>query len=77
MPTTATPSEIARFIIDEHKPSLGRRLDSMPDEAVGMSIVEAVSTRFPGFTPDDLLQALLMAQEMENADLGCERRGVA
>lgn len=60
-------TEIARFLIEQYKPSLGKSLQAMSDEEVGTSIIEAVSKRFPGCRPDDLLQALLLAQEVETA----------
>ena len=70
-------SAIARFLIEEHKPTLAGRLASMTDDDVGMSIVAAVSERFPYCDPDDFMQGLLLAQEIERADLGYERRGLA
>lgn len=70
-------SDIARFLIEEHKPSLGKGLPAMSEEAIGLSIVDAVSKRFPEWTQDDLLHALLLAQELERADLGYRRRGLA
>ena len=49
----------------------------MTNEEVGMSIVEAVTKRFSGLSPGHLLQGLLLAQEIERADIGYTRRGLA
>lgn len=70
-------ADIARFLIEEHKPALGEGIVAMFDEAVGASIIEAVFGRFPDRAPDDLMQALLLAQEIERVDLGEKRRGMA
>lgn len=75
MPAAATPSEIARFLIEEHKPSLGKNLRAMSDEEVGTSIIDAVSERFPDWRPDDLAHALLLAQEVETADVAFASTG--
>lgn len=73
----STASEIARFLIEEHKPSIQLALSDMSDEEVGLSIATAVSERFPDHAPDDLLQALLIAQEVERSDLSFNRAGTA
>jgi hypothetical protein len=72
-----TPSDIAQFLLEEHRPSLLPQLKFMDDEAVGRSIAEALENRFPALDHETMMQGLLIAAEVEKADLAFRRRRIA
>lgn len=71
---STTPAAIAQFLMEEHRPSIAAHMPDMSGDQVIDSIHNALTERFPGIGPDQILQGLEVFIEIDRADQAFRRR---